>query len=287
MLIIAAYYWQSEWNPCCEPIFWAALELRFRRWGQNSVPATLADQKLVSRKEDVWSSLHTTISTYHKDLVRTLQICFFDLWLLWWPQTSPVRRYVLCLCTHRIPNFEFYVCIIDIKRINIELVVTFYVYADTHKEIKKNLFLGEKRNPSERHANSNLRNLTHITQKPSYVYTFFTYLHAQRNHSLTWLSLTRFLRWNRGYDTFSVDTIITDQISFFPPPATISAVIVRRHHDKMTHKHQSWYRLLPSPLQEDDNNQQALDVHRCWWNQHPPQSSEAQILLVEAIVATW
>ena len=68
MLIIAAYHWQSEWNPCCEPIFWAAPELRFRRWGQNSVPATLADQKRVSRKEDVWYSLHTMISTYHKDL---------------------------------------------------------------------------------------------------------------------------------------------------------------------------------------------------------------------------
>ena len=37
------------------------------------------------------------------------------------------------------------------------------------------LFLGEKRDPSENYANSNLRNLTHITQKPSYVYTFFTY----------------------------------------------------------------------------------------------------------------
>ncbi len=37
--------------------------------------------------------------------------------------------------------------------------------------IKKNVFLGEKRDPSERHANSYLRNLTHITQKPSYVYT--------------------------------------------------------------------------------------------------------------------
>ncbi len=36
--------------------------------------------------------------------------------------------------------------------------------------------MGEKRDPSERHANSNLRNLTHITQKPSYVYTFFTYM---------------------------------------------------------------------------------------------------------------
>jgi len=35
--------------------------------------------------------------------------------------------------------------------------------------------LGEKRDPSERHANSNLHNLTHITQKPSHVYTFFTY----------------------------------------------------------------------------------------------------------------
>jgi hypothetical protein len=39
---------------------------------------------------------------------------------------------------------------------------------------KKNVFWGKKRDPSERHTNSNLRNLTHITQKPSYVYTFFT-----------------------------------------------------------------------------------------------------------------
>ena len=37
------------------------------------------------------------------------------------------------------------------------------------------VFLGEKRDPSEIYANSNLRNPTHITQKPSYVYTFFTY----------------------------------------------------------------------------------------------------------------
>ncbi len=41
-----------------------------------------------------------------------------------------------------------------------------------HKEIKKNVFWGEKRDPSEFYANSNLRNLTHITQKPSYVYLF-------------------------------------------------------------------------------------------------------------------
>ena len=43
------------------------------------------------------------------------------------------------------------------------------------KEITFYVFLGEKRDPSEIYANSNLRNLTHITQKPSYVYTFFTY----------------------------------------------------------------------------------------------------------------
>ncbi len=43
------------------------------------------------------------------------------------------------------------------------------------KEITFYVFLGEKRVPSEIYANSNLRNLTHITQKPSYVYTFFTY----------------------------------------------------------------------------------------------------------------
>jgi hypothetical protein len=38
------------------------------------------------------------------------------------------------------------------------------------KEFKKNVFLGEKRDPSKRYANANLRNQTHITQKPSYVY---------------------------------------------------------------------------------------------------------------------
>ena len=43
------------------------------------------------------------------------------------------------------------------------------------KEITFYVFLGENRDPSEIYANSNLRNLTHITQKPSYVYTFFTY----------------------------------------------------------------------------------------------------------------
>ena len=30
-------------------------------------------------------------------------------------------------------------------------------------------FLCEKKDPSEIYANSNLRNLTHITQKPSYI----------------------------------------------------------------------------------------------------------------------
>jgi hypothetical protein len=43
------------------------------------------------------------------------------------------------------------------------------------KEITFYVFLGEKRDPSKIYANSNLCNLTHITQKPSYVYTFFTY----------------------------------------------------------------------------------------------------------------
>ncbi len=43
------------------------------------------------------------------------------------------------------------------------------------KEIAFFVFLGEKRDPSEIYVNSNLRNLTHITQKPSYFYTFFTY----------------------------------------------------------------------------------------------------------------
>jgi hypothetical protein len=53
------------------------------------------------------------------------------------------------------------------------------------KEITFYVFLGEKRDPSEIYAISNLRNLTHITQKPSYVYVF--HLHAQRNHSLSGL----------------------------------------------------------------------------------------------------
>ena len=43
------------------------------------------------------------------------------------------------------------------------------------KEITFYVFLGEKRDPSEINANSNLRNLTHIIQKLSYVYTFFSY----------------------------------------------------------------------------------------------------------------
>ena len=38
------------------------------------------------------------------------------------------------------------------------------------KEITFYVFLGEKRDPSEIFANTNLRNKTHITQKPSYVY---------------------------------------------------------------------------------------------------------------------
>ena len=37
------------------------------------------------------------------------------------------------------------------------------------KEITFYVFLGEMRDPPEIYANSNLRNLTHITQKPSYV----------------------------------------------------------------------------------------------------------------------
>jgi hypothetical protein len=40
------------------------------------------------------------------------------------------------------------------------------------KEITFYIFLVEKRDPSEIYENSNLRNLTHITQKPSYVYLF-------------------------------------------------------------------------------------------------------------------
>ena len=47
------------------------------------------------------------------------------------------------------------------------------------QRIKKNVFLGEKRDPSERHANANLRNQTHITQKPSYVYLLTGYVCGQ------------------------------------------------------------------------------------------------------------
>jgi hypothetical protein len=43
------------------------------------------------------------------------------------------------------------------------------------KEITFYVFLGEKRDPSKIYGNSNLHNLTHITQKPSYVYVF-TYM---------------------------------------------------------------------------------------------------------------
>ncbi len=50
------------------------------------------------------------------------------------------------------------------------------------KEITFYVFFGEQRDPSKIYANPNLRNRTHITKKPSYVYVF--HLHAQRNHSL-------------------------------------------------------------------------------------------------------
>ena len=40
------------------------------------------------------------------------------------------------------------------------------------KEITFYVILGEKRDPSEICANPNLRNQTHITEKPSYVYLF-------------------------------------------------------------------------------------------------------------------
>ena len=56
------------------------------------------------------------------------------------------------------------------------------LYAHMRKEITFYVILGEKRDPSKIYANSKLRNVTHITQKPSYVYVF--HLHAQRNHSL-------------------------------------------------------------------------------------------------------
>ncbi len=39
------------------------------------------------------------------------------------------------------------------------------------KEITFYVILGEKRDPSEICANPNLRNQTHIPEKPSYVYT--------------------------------------------------------------------------------------------------------------------
>ena len=64
----------------------------------------------------------------------------------------------------------------DGKKVRI-VVVTFYVQMRMPKEITFfYVFLVEKRDPSEIYANSNLRNLTHITQKPSYSYTFFTYV---------------------------------------------------------------------------------------------------------------
>ncbi len=47
--------------------------------------------------------------------------------------------------------------------------------AHMRKEITFYIFLGENIDPSEIYANPNLRNLTHLTHKPSYVYTFFTY----------------------------------------------------------------------------------------------------------------
>jgi hypothetical protein len=77
--------------------------------------------------------------------------------------------------TYRPGNLSVYIHThIDTKqKKRIELVVTFYVYM--RKEITFYVFLGEKRDPSEIYENSNLCNLTHITQKPSYVYTFFTY----------------------------------------------------------------------------------------------------------------
>jgi hypothetical protein len=47
-----------------------------------------------------------------------------------------------------------------------------HTYARMPKEITFYVFLGEKRDPSEIYANSNLRNLTHITKELSYVYVF-------------------------------------------------------------------------------------------------------------------
>ena len=64
------------------------------------------------------------------------------------------------------------------KRINIDFVVTFYVYTPMVKENKNYMPFGKNRNPSKK----NLLNVTHITTKPSYAYVF--YLYAQRNYSL-------------------------------------------------------------------------------------------------------
>ena len=101
-----------------------------------------------------------------EDASKTFHVCKKRLY---------VYTFYVYMHTYRIQNFEFYTCAYRQKTYRrIELVVTFYVYAHTHKEIKKNAFFDEKRDPSERRANSDLRNLTHITQKPSYVYTFFT-----------------------------------------------------------------------------------------------------------------
>ncbi len=51
------------------------------------------------------------------------------------------------------------------------------------KEITFYVFLGEKRDPSEIYANSNLRNLTHINPK-TVLCLYVFHLHTQRNHSL-------------------------------------------------------------------------------------------------------
>jgi hypothetical protein len=69
---------------------------------------------------------------------------------------------------------------------------------------KENTFyviLSEKRDPSEIYANSNLRNPTHITQKPSYVYTFFT--STLKEITALWLIFLLLYIWIMLATTFS------------------------------------------------------------------------------------
>ncbi len=74
------------------------------------------------------------------------------------------------------------------------------------KEITFYVILGEKRDPSEICANPNLCNRTHITEKPSYVYTFSPtrskksqpkLLDGERKSCVGRISLVRFLEMKK------------------------------------------------------------------------------------------